>query len=192
MHADFDPTRERGALVPEGEDGRAAFLDAEEFAMALDANPKMATRLVIFNACYSANDCITRSGRGLAADAVRLNLPAVVAMQYPIGDPAAIVFAREVYVRRVKGQGIAEAIAFARNAIRFNMEDRLQIEWIIPVLYLRSKDDHLFQGISANPLSYTPDAKSAGELIGLVQDQATFFRVAGFFFGTATCLRCSS
>jgi CHAT domain-containing protein len=168
MHADFDPTRERGALVLEGEDGRAAFLDAEEFALALDANPQMVTRLVIFNACYSANDSITRPGRGLAAAAVRLNLPAVVAMQYPISDPAAIEFAREVYVRLVKGQGIAEAIAFGRNAIRFNTEDSLQKEWIIPVLYLRSKNDHLFQGISANSLDYTEDATPARKLIDQV------------------------
>jgi CHAT domain-containing protein len=170
MHADYDPGRERGALLLEDEAGRSALLEAEEFAVALFTNPQTVTRLVIFNACRSANDSAIRPGRGLAAAAVRLNLPAVVAMQFPISDPAAIEFAREFYVRLVQGQGVDEAIARARYAIRFNTPDATRDEWIIPVLYLRSKEMRLFRGTSVNYLDYTPDAGPAKELIRQVDD----------------------
>jgi CHAT domain-containing protein len=165
MHADYDPRHERGVLALEGEDGRTALLEAEEFVGTLDENSQRLTRLVILNACHSGTDSSTRPGRGLAAAAARLGLPAVVAMQYPISDPAAITFAQAFYAGLVQGQRIDLAMARGRHAIRFNTEDRFRMEWIVPVLYLRSTGEHLFSGISAAPLTGTPDAEPARELI---------------------------
>src|SRR5262249_4229296 len=69
------------------------------------------------------------------------------------------------YVRLVQGQGVDEAIARARYAIRFNLPDATREEWIIPVLYLRSRGMRLFCGTSANYLDYTADAAPVNELI---------------------------
>ncbi|HEX8204069.1 MAG TPA: CHAT domain-containing protein [Isosphaeraceae bacterium] len=168
MHADINEAQ-GGVLVLEDEGQGSALLESEELAIALSSNPQAATRLVILNACRTADDGPTRPGRGLAAVAVRLNLPAVVAMQYPISDLAAIEFAHEFYRRLVQGWGVDEAIAWARYAIRFNLrQEEPSREWITPVLYLRSKDTCLFRGTTANALDYTPDAQPAEELSRLV------------------------
>src|SRR5271166_4971770 len=162
MHADFNPADERGFLALMGDNGQTERLDAEELALALRANPE--ARLLILNACRTAEDSLERPGRGLAAAAVSLNLPAVVAMQYPISDRAAVEFTREFYDRLVKGRGVDEAVSFARQAIKSKTQKDAQNEWLTPVLYLRSNETHLFPGTTANPLDFTGDAKPAKEL----------------------------
>ncbi|QDV37398.1 CHAT domain-containing protein [Tautonia plasticadhaerens] len=166
MHGDFDEAGRGGVLALEDEGGHTEMLSAEELAIDLYSNPLSATRLVIFNACRTADDEAGRPGRGLAAAAVRLNLAAVVAMQYPISDPAAVEFTREFYTRLVQGRGIDEAISLARYAIRFGKQPDSQREWITPVLYLRSEDTRLFKGTTANYIDYTPDRPAIDRLKG--------------------------
>ena len=164
MHGGFDAAGRGGTLALEGPGGGTETLGAEELAISLYSNPAARTRVAIFNACRTAGDAVDRPGRGLAAAAVRLNLPAVVAMQYPISDPAAIVFAREFYARLAQGWGIDEAISFARYAICFERSADMRREWVTPVLYLRARGMHLFPCTDANYLDCTADRPAIDDL----------------------------
>jgi hypothetical protein len=67
---------------------------------------------------------------------------AVVAMQFPITDDAAIRFARTFYKCVAKGLPIDAAVAEGRKAL-FNDE---AADWATPVLCLRTDDGNLLQG----------------------------------------------
>ena len=165
MHGDFDGSLGRGVLMLENEAGQGQVIEAEELASYFYANPQSATRVVIFNACRTAADAVTAPGSGVAAALVRLNVPAVVAMRYPISDPAAITFAREFYHRLIQGLGVDQAVSRARHAIRFELEPSFQNEWMTPVLYLQSRESQLFDGLSLeNRLEYTAEAGTAKRL----------------------------
>jgi CHAT domain-containing protein len=168
MHGDFDKERGRGVVVLEDKVGGSRVLDAEALALAFFSNPGSATRLVLFNTCRSADDSASSPGRGVAGSIVRLNMPAVVAMQYPISDPAAIEFSRELYVRLAEGRNIDEAVALARAAIRIALEGRYRNEWITPVLYLRAREGRLFETPGLDHIDHSPDADRARETVRLV------------------------
>jgi CHAT domain-containing protein len=168
MHGDFDPSRGLGVLVLEDGAGGSSIIDAGALAGAFFSNPESATRLVLFNACRTADDSDSAPGRGVATSVARLNMPAVVAMQYPISDPAAIEFAREFYIRLAEGLGIDEAIALARFAIRMSPEAGVRGEWITPVLYLRAKESRLFETPGLHPLDYGRDADPVREVVRLL------------------------
>ena len=65
---------------------------------------------------------------------VRSGIPAVVAMQFPISDQAAIEFSRRFYASLAGGLSIERALTNARVA----MYDERNFEWGIPVLFTRT------------------------------------------------------
>ena len=71
---------------------------------------------------------------GVAAAFVRAGFPAVVAMQFPISDAAAIVFGREMYRHLALGSSVEAAVTEGRLAI-LNLGQE-SLEWLTPVLYL--------------------------------------------------------
>ena len=87
-----------------------------------------------------------------AATLVR-TVPAVVAMQFAVTDDAAAVFSRAFYQALVHNRGVDEAVRAGRIALTGWNPDTL--EWVTPVLYLRSRDTRLFD------LTY-PGAAPAG------------------------------
>ena len=70
-------------------------------------------------------------------------MPAVVAMQFPISDKAAIAFSETFYQRIAKGDPVDVAMAEGRKKL-WHLE-----EWATPVLFLRSKDGVLFEPATA-------------------------------------------
>jgi hypothetical protein len=79
---------------------------------------------------------------GISAALVMAGVPAVVAMQFPISDRAAIEFTNCLYPRLAQGYPLDSAIAEARKAIR--IADRKSLEWATPVLFMRTPDGRLF------------------------------------------------
>jgi hypothetical protein len=69
-------------------------------------------------------------------------VPAVVAMQFAVTDDAAAVLSRAFYQALVHNRGVDEAVRAGRIALTGWNPDTL--EWVTPVLYLRSRDSHLF------------------------------------------------
>jgi len=134
-------SRGRGHLVMEDEGERRRLLDAETLSYFLLDTP---VRLAILNACETAR--IPKDGNPFLAVApalVRFGVPAVVAMQFPMPDDAAHLFAREFYAALTDDLPLEQCVAEARKAIMgdFGLG---QPDWGIPVLYSRAPDGRIF------------------------------------------------
>ena len=103
--------------------------------------PDRDLRLVVLNACESAT-----SGAGAfsstAAKLMREGIPAVVAMQYEITDPAALAFAAGFYETLARGRPVDQAVTKGREIVRITQNS---LEWATPVLFLASDEAHLFE-----------------------------------------------
>ncbi len=105
--------------------------------------------LVVLNACEGARSDPTDPFAGTAQSLIQQGIPAVVAMQFEITDPAAITFAHELYGAIADGYPLDAAVAEARKAIWANGN---QVEWATPVLYLRAPDGRIFH-LTKSPTS---------------------------------------
>lgn len=100
-------------------------------------------RLVVLNACEAAKrDPVTPWG-SIAPALVRQGIPAVVAMQYTIGDSSAIAFSRRFYRTLAEGGSIDSAVSEGRLGI-FSRSGGEERDWGVPVLYMRSSPSVLF------------------------------------------------
>lgn len=144
-HGEFDPSAGTGYLLFEGDSKQPRRVSGESLAEQLQ-DFHNTLRLVVLNACQSGAQ---RGGEGrdpfagVATALVRSGLPAVVAMQLPISDAAAVVFARACYSQLAKGEPVDVAVAEGRLAIR-EVEPN-SFEWAVPALFSRLRDGRLFE-----------------------------------------------
>ena len=125
-HGDIRPTG--GVIVLEsGAPNQEVFLHGDEFAEFL-AEAKV--KLVVLTGCMTG-DAIS----GVATELGNHGIPAIVAMQAPIHDASAGLFARAFYSSLVSGDNVDQAVLHGRQAIRGTVND-----WAVPVL-LRSPFD---------------------------------------------------
>jgi CHAT domain-containing protein len=73
--------------------------------------------VAVFNACQTTTTSSAQPLAGLAPRILQRNLSAVVAMQYPMPDRAALVFSREFYRSLALGYPVDAAMAEARKGI---------------------------------------------------------------------------
>lgn len=136
-HGGFSARLGQGVLALTGEQGRAHWITADEFATLLNrASP--VPRLVVLNSCSGATSSTRDLFSGTAAALVRDGVRAVVGMQYAISDRAAIAFSRGFYGAIIAGQGIDEAVSSGRVAI-LGLPGQ-SLEWVTPVLHRSSSD----------------------------------------------------
>ena len=140
-HGTFE--NEDGYLLINSEDGGEDRISASTFADFFRNYPCL--KLAVLNACQGAEVAATRELAGVAPQLVARGVPAVVAMQYPISDDAAIVFAREFYLKLCSGwsRGQVEmAISHARNRIYMDVKEA--VAFATPVLFMRSDTGIIF------------------------------------------------
>jgi hypothetical protein len=140
MGAKFGTQVGKGALVLVGEDGGAELFPVEKLAQNLLGRN---IRLAVFGACKTAQRDQYNAWTGVAPALTRAGIPAVVAMQYTIGDANAISFSRRFYRALASGETIDAAVTDGRLAI-FNRGDLDERDWGVPVLYLRTPGGVLF------------------------------------------------
>ena len=123
------------------EDGSPDLVSGEDLGVYLRDELRL-LRLVFLNACKtaatSARAASIRSP-GVATSLIQAGVPAVVAMQFPISDKAAVTFSETFYQSIAKGDPVDVAMAEGRKKL-WHLE-----EWATPVLFLRSKDGVLFE-----------------------------------------------
>jgi hypothetical protein len=140
-HADFDDATGDAALCFERPDGTTRLVPASLFSEHVEDAGTV--RLVVLNACSTG--ALPRRGldpfTAAATALVIAGTPAVVAMQLPISDRAAIAFATAFYQALAHRERLSAAVAAGRLAIC--RDDPETIEWATPVLYLRGDDDLL-------------------------------------------------
>jgi CHASE2 domain-containing sensor protein len=130
---------EEGLLIINSEEGESEHdrIAGRAFGGFFQDYPSM--KLVVLNACQGAQVSATRPLAGVASQLVRRGVPAVVAMQYPIEDRAAVLFAREFYRKLCTGSDrgrVDAAVSHARNALDADHPGTLA--FATPVLYMRS------------------------------------------------------
>ncbi len=117
----------------EDEAGNARPVSERTFREFFIGHPE--TRLAVFNACQTATTSAHQILFGLAPRLLQRQLSAVVAMQYPIADTAALIFTREFYRSLALGYPIEAAISEARRGIYLEVAGQT-LDWGIPVLFL--------------------------------------------------------
>ncbi len=139
-------------LAFEGAGGLPDLVSGKAFATKLKDLRSLG--VVVLNACNTA-----RAGqrganpfRGVATALVHGGVPAVVAMQRPITDRAAIGFSTAFYRHLARGDSIDEALTEGRQAVHSAKPEGF--EWATPVLFLRIPDGNVFV---ARPVS-SPEA----------------------------------
>jgi hypothetical protein len=140
-HAEFRDNQ--GHLLLNDEQGGPEWIDEHRFAGILKNQGDL--KLVVLNACQGATVSGTQVFSGIAPNLVREGIPAVVAMQYPVFDTAAILFAREFYYALFRGANAGRvdwAMVHARNALMRDFPGQREVA--APVLYLRAPHGVLF------------------------------------------------
>jgi hypothetical protein len=159
-HGEVDPANGRGVLFFAGPDGARVPVDGETLATSLKDREEI--RLVFLNACESGR---TPEGievdpfAGVATALVLGGLPAVLAMQLPILDDAAILFSRTVYDRLAAGDPVDAAVTEGRLALHSVRSGT--VEWAIPVLFTRIADGRIFDPRAEIVPSRTEDDRPA-------------------------------
>jgi len=138
-HGGFDPHAQDGVLVLEDQAGGSRLVTAQALGVPLHNHDPL--RLVVLNACEGARSDPTDPFAGTAQTLIQQGIPAVVAMQFEITDPAAIAFTGELYAAVADGYPLDAALSQARQAI---YTDVSEVEWATPVLYLRAPDGRIF------------------------------------------------
>ena len=132
-----------GVLALEDEKtGASKLVGAARFARLLHAS-RPVPRLVVLNSCSSGESAADDLLSSTAAALVHSGITATVAMQFAVTDPAALAFSRGFYQATARNVPVDEAVRLGRIAIDGTSEQTL--EWVTPVLYLRTDETRLFQ-----------------------------------------------
>jgi len=139
-HGEYDPESGEGVLF--FEDGRRGAEIVRGRHLAEQLLDRSSLRLAFLNACRTARASAPQAFGGVATALVRAGLPAVIAMQFPITDRAAITFSETVYRHLAAGDEIDAAVTEGRLAI-VGREPK-SVEWGTPALFLHVADGRLF------------------------------------------------
>lgn len=138
-HGEFAAGTGEGRIIFTDQQGNGRSVDGEILGALL--HDVSSLRMVVLNACEGARASSKKPFAGVAQSLVQQGIPAVLAMQFPVTDDAAILFAREFYSSFALGYPVDAALAEARKMIYARDN---QIEWGTPVLYLRAPDGRIF------------------------------------------------
>ncbi|WP_053800782.1 CHAT domain-containing protein [Streptomyces rimosus] len=183
-HGGFDPETESGYLELSAEDGTAMHVSGTDLGRLIHDSPQL--RLVVLNACESATSGAEGVFSSTAAKIMREGVPAVVAMQYEITDPAALAFASSFYTGMARGRPVDRAMTLARESVKMTLPGSL--EWATPVLFLRSDETQLFvvperaeqaEPSGAGERGAAPSAASGGDVGSLASERTVPQRAPG-------------
>jgi|GEM_PF-3112233 hypothetical protein len=147
-HGTFDENGEGVVLMTDSE-GMSVAVDSERFRYLMKSRSRLA--LVVLNSCLG-----TKSGDGekfssVAAGLVKSGVPAVIAMQYEISDDSARVIAKTFYTSLALNMPVDAALTEAR--LQIFLDDKNNLEWATPILYMQIPDGQLFEFRGPRPKS---------------------------------------
>ncbi|TVT63897.1 MAG: CHAT domain-containing protein [Denitromonas halophila] len=153
-HGDF--VDDEGVLVLESDTapGTADTIAGRQLAVLL-RNHLTSLRLVFLNSCMGATASARDPFGGMAQSLIRRGIPAVIAMQFPVPDGAAVAMARHFYRYLAAGQPVDAALTSTRA---FLYARGYAVEWGAPALHMRTPDGRLFDLTAAPPAPATPAA----------------------------------
>lgn len=139
------------------------------------------TRLAVLGACHSGQRDARYPWDDVAGALARAQIPTIIAMQYPVEEPAAQAFSRTFYTALGLGLGLDEAMWSGRvamlRAAGSSVDTPATVQWGVPVLYSRLADGALFPERTAQAtgsaeafrkvISQTVTSIQKGELTGV-------------------------
>ena len=166
-HGDFKDGK--GLLRLNRDDIEPDWID--ERALAELVKNHEAIKLIVLNTCRGAEASTSRAFAGLAPQLVLAGqVPAVVAMQYPITDEEALAFVHAFYHALFQGSGrgsVDAAITAARSSLSRDFPGKRAIG--LPVLFTRYNEGVLFKVVTdaagRRPASYSPAERDGEEAI---------------------------
>jgi hypothetical protein len=166
-HGTFDRASGEGMLAFEGTNGALDLVSGKAFATKM--RDLRSLGVVMLNACNTArarNPSGANPFRGVATALVLGGVPAVVAMQRPISDRAAIGFSTAFYRHLARGDSIDEALTEGRQAIHSAKPE--EFEWATPVLFLRMPEGNVFVARpAAEPAAAAPASPVAPPVVSV-------------------------
>ena len=145
-HGGYNEEAQDGALALETEGRKTRLVTGRDLGVMFRGHRSL--RLVVLNACEGARTAQDDPFGGVAQALVRQGIPAVIAMQFEISDPAALVFSQSFY--QAIGDGLPVDVATVEARVAMFAADH-EVEWATPVLYLRSPDGQIFTTSQAPP-----------------------------------------
>jgi hypothetical protein len=140
-HGEFDDHLGEGVVYLQDRRGARVPINSSTLGPVIrDHDP---LRMIVLNACRSARTTTVDPFAGLAQGLVQQDATAVVAMQFPISDRAAVCFTEQFYGALADGLPVDQAMGNVRKLLRADFPD----EWATPVLFLRAPDGDIFQNI---------------------------------------------
>ena len=144
-HGDFDSTSGEGFVFFQNDRGGADRVTADILGPFVHDHDPL--RMVVLNACRGARVSAKDPYGGMAQGLVQQGATAVVAMQFPITDRAAVMFTGKFYGALAAGLPVEQAVSYARKAL----QAKFHSEWATPVLFMRSPDGNIFKDVQAPP-----------------------------------------
>jgi hypothetical protein len=165
-HGGFDPLAGEGSLAFRETSGQREWVSGDE--LAEQVGDRSCLRLVVLNACWTARASSSVPYAGVATALQSAGVPAVLAMQFPIADAAALAFSRVFYRCLARGDTLDAAVVNGRLAIRSNR--RRSPEFGTPVLFQRMANGRIIQAGEAREAC---EARQAPTLAGRQQREAS-------------------
>jgi hypothetical protein len=119
----------------------AEFIADQQFAQVVQGRPSL--RLIVLNACYSSQPADGELFAGMGPALVRMQMPAVVAMQYnTVAVSTAGQFSSAFYGALANGVAVDFAVSQARQQLSAGplLEQR---DWSTPVLYMGTRQGRI-------------------------------------------------
>lgn len=138
-HGTYDMNTGAGGLMLVNAAGESEFVSADVLGTQL--NDHRSLQLAFLNACHGGRSSNTHLFAGVGQRLVQQGVPASLAMQFPVTDTSATLFAHEFYQALVDGYSIESAVTDARKALD---AQRRNVEWGTPVLFTRIPATPLF------------------------------------------------
>ena len=135
--AHFDILQGWGSIVLARENNQPLEVSADELVGFVGHR---GIRLVVLGACETAATDPLHAWSGVAVSLLAGEIPAVVAMQFKVDDKLTALFMGQFYKALAGGDPIDQAVFQGRQRMRLQMleEDSTAIDWVAPVLYLRT------------------------------------------------------
>lgn len=166
-HGFFDAAHNQGGLFFETAANESHLVTATVLATLMNSHE--ALRLVFLNACEGARSGDDEFFAGAAQTLVQQGIPAVIAMQFPVTDEAAVLLSSTFYRAITDGFPVDAALTEARKSI---FAQGNGWEWGTPVFFSRSLDNALFDIEDTRP---KPACPYPGMVPFSEADSANFF-----------------
>jgi hypothetical protein len=122
-----------GYIALEDGAGNAELYSSDRLAIVLEDQKGL--QIVYLSSCEGAVSNDFRSFTGMAPRLVQKGVPVVIAMQFPVKDSSALLFAQEFYRFLSKGFPVAYAVQKGRKTL-FNDVGDTSIDFVTPLIFM--------------------------------------------------------